>query len=179
MFGLHGWGARGWGRSTFRVLTLAAVGGVTGQEGSGHTILKCQRKSACYCELNVDCNQHLIRIRVHYQYFLVTILDSIQSPRQLRHNCSSLADKMCEFLTRVHSCGHYEKSLKTPCATAKKDKSPCSSGSEDSKTTGGLCYISGCDKKPGTVREGPGKLPYLQQDRSQPTPNRRSHRRRF
>jgi hypothetical protein len=70
----------------------------------------------------------------------------------------SLVGNMCKFQTRVHSCGHYEKTLLQPCEDAKKAEEPCSSGSEDSKTTGGLCYISGCDKKPGLCREGPGKL---------------------
>ncbi len=65
---------------------------------------------------------------------------------------------MCKYQTRVHSCGHYEKTLLQPCDDAKKAEKVCSSGSEDSKTTGGLCYISGCDKKPGGRREGPGKL---------------------
>ncbi|KAF2195588.1 hypothetical protein K469DRAFT_545995 [Zopfia rhizophila CBS 207.26] len=62
---------------------------------------------------------------------------------------------MCTFLTRIHSCGHYTKTLKAPCDNAKKSQEVCRSGSEDSKTTGGLCYLSGCDKKPGICREGP------------------------
>jgi hypothetical protein len=33
-----------------------------------------------------------------------------------------------------------------------------SSSSEDASTTGGLCYLPGCDKKPGIKREGPGML---------------------
>ena len=42
---------------------------------------------------------------------------------------------------------------------AKKKKKPCdySSSSEDSSTTGGLCSLEGCDKKPGSKRDGPGK----------------------
>ncbi|KAF2191721.1 hypothetical protein K469DRAFT_555312 [Zopfia rhizophila CBS 207.26] len=63
---------------------------------------------------------------------------------------------MCTFLTRVHSCGHYVKTLSLPCDNAKKSKEVCDSGSEDSKTTGGLCYLFGCDRKPGIRREGPG-----------------------
>ncbi|ORX95373.1 hypothetical protein BCR34DRAFT_199168 [Clohesyomyces aquaticus] len=65
---------------------------------------------------------------------------------------------MCTFLTRVHSCGHYTKTLSKPCEDAKKSQKVCSSGSEDSKTTGGLCYLGGCDMKPNVRREGPGKL---------------------
>jgi len=64
---------------------------------------------------------------------------------------------MCTWLTRVHSCGHYTKTLQAPCEEASKAKKVCDSGSEDSKTTGGLCYLPGCDKKPGIRREGPGK----------------------
>lgn len=64
---------------------------------------------------------------------------------------------MCLYLTRVHSCGHYIKSLQEACNEAKNAKKVCDGGSEDSKTTGGLCYLPGCDKKPGIRREGPGK----------------------
>jgi len=38
---------------------------------------------------------------------------------------------MCTFLTRVHSCGHYVKTLLLPCDNAKKSKVVCGSGSED------------------------------------------------
>ncbi|PGG95928.1 hypothetical protein AJ80_09895 [Polytolypa hystricis UAMH7299] len=62
---------------------------------------------------------------------------------------------MCEFQTRVHSCGHYAKTLLEPCKEAKKSKVPCETGSEDSKTTGGLCYLPGCDRLPRHRREGP------------------------
>jgi uncharacterized protein with von Willebrand factor type A (vWA) domain len=65
---------------------------------------------------------------------------------------------MCKYLTRVHSCGHYTKTLEELCKEAKKAKKVCDSGSEESKTTGGLCYLPGCDKKPGIRREGPGKI---------------------
>lgn len=64
---------------------------------------------------------------------------------------------MCKWLTRVHSCGHYTKTIQEPCNDAKKIKKVCDYGSEESKTTGGLCYLPGCDKKPGVRREGPGK----------------------
>lgn len=39
---------------------------------------------------------------------------------------------------------------------------PCDvpSSSEDSSTTGGMCYLSGCDRKPTGKREGPGKSAY-------------------
>ena len=66
---------------------------------------------------------------------------------------------MCEFKSRVSSCGHYKVTLWTACDDAKGKKKPCdySSSSEDSSTTGGLCYLDGCDKKPSGKREGPGK----------------------
>jgi hypothetical protein len=66
---------------------------------------------------------------------------------------------MCDFKTRVSSCGHYKATLWKPCDEAKENQKPCdfSSSSEDSSTTGGLCYLSGCDGKPGGKREGPGK----------------------
>ncbi|KAI3342006.1 hypothetical protein F4824DRAFT_271105 [Ustulina deusta] len=64
---------------------------------------------------------------------------------------------MCIFTIRVHTCGHWRKSLKNPCDDAKEKKEVCDSGSEDSKTTGMLCYEDGCDKEPGGRRDGPGK----------------------
>lgn len=63
---------------------------------------------------------------------------------------------MCMFKTRVFTCGHYEKTLKMPCETAKEKKEVCDSGSEDSQTTGVWCYRDGCDKESGLRREGPG-----------------------
>ncbi|KAI3335908.1 hypothetical protein F4824DRAFT_136429 [Ustulina deusta] len=62
---------------------------------------------------------------------------------------------MCIFTIRVHTCGHWKKSLKNPCDDAKEKKKVCDSGSEDSKTTGMLCYEDGCDKEPGGRRDGP------------------------
>ncbi|KAF2785786.1 hypothetical protein K505DRAFT_261337, partial [Melanomma pulvis-pyrius CBS 109.77] len=50
----------------------------------------------------------------------------------------------------------YTKTLSMPCNNARRSQNVCESGSEDSKTTGGLCFISGCDKRPGIHREGPG-----------------------
>jgi hypothetical protein len=49
--------------------------------------------------------------------------------------------------------------LWTACDDAKEKKKPCdySSSSEDSSTTGGLCYLDGCDEEPSGKREGPGK----------------------
>ena len=68
---------------------------------------------------------------------------------------------MCTFTLRVHSCGHYKKSLKMPCDDAKKKKEVCDSGSEDSSTTGMFCYFTDCDGEAGGVREGPGnEVPY-------------------
>lgn len=64
---------------------------------------------------------------------------------------------MCTFTTRVHRCGHYTKSLSTPCESAKKKKEACDGDSGNSSTTGGWCSFSGCDKKAGGHREGPGK----------------------
>lgn len=64
--------------------------------------------------------------------------------------------KMCTYLTRVSRCGHYSKELDVPCKKAKKDKEPCDTESGTAATTGGECYISGCDKKPNPKREGPG-----------------------
>lgn len=51
---------------------------------------------------------------------------------------------MCDFKSRVHSCGHYKTTLWNPCDNAKNDKTPCDvdSSSEDSSTTAGLCYLS-------------------------------------
>ena len=66
---------------------------------------------------------------------------------------------MCEFKSRVSSCGHYKTTLWNPCDDAKRNKTPCnvSNSSDGSSTTGGMCYLPGCDKKPGGKREGPGK----------------------
>jgi hypothetical protein len=71
---------------------------------------------------------------------------------------------MCTYKTRVFTCGHYKKTLKTPCQSAKDSKTPCNSGSEDSNTTGSFCYESGCDKEAGGRRDGPGHFPYYDLD---------------
>lgn len=63
---------------------------------------------------------------------------------------------MCTFTTRVSRCGHYTKSLSTPCSDAKKKKEVCDGGSEVSSTTGGWCFLGGCDKEPNMMRDGPG-----------------------
>jgi len=65
---------------------------------------------------------------------------------------------MCEYKSRVSSCGHYKVTLWSACDDAKKIKTPCdySTSSEDASTTGGLCYLDGCDNIPGGKREGPG-----------------------
>lgn len=55
-------------------------------------------------------------------------------------------------------CGYYMKTLLWPCDPARKSQEVCSSGSEDSKSTGGLCYLSGCDRKARPRREGPSRL---------------------
>lgn len=46
---------------------------------------------------------------------------------------------------------------------AKESETPCDidSSSEDASTTGGLCYLAGCDEIPGGKREGPGKSYWL------------------
>jgi len=64
---------------------------------------------------------------------------------------------MCLFQTRVSRCGHYTKILVNPCKEAKEKEEVCESGSEDSSTTGGFCFIEGCDKKPGLIRDGPSQ----------------------
>lgn len=66
---------------------------------------------------------------------------------------------MCNYTTRVSRCGHYKKSLSSPCNDAKKRKVVCSGGEDTSSTTGGWCLLEGCDKKPNGFREGPGVLP--------------------
>jgi len=70
---------------------------------------------------------------------------------------------MYTFRCRVSSCGHYKITLSNPCRDAKKNKKLCDidNSSEDASTTGGLCYLSGCDKKPGGKRDGPGKSNWL------------------
>ncbi|KAF2788694.1 hypothetical protein K505DRAFT_328766 [Melanomma pulvis-pyrius CBS 109.77] len=86
---------------------------------------------------------------------------------------------MCTFRTRVHRCGHYTKTLKSPCEDSKKSQDVCTSGSEDSQTTGGWCYLDGCDMKPNVLREGPGKLgPRMQQQTSPLTQSRKAYGRR-
>ncbi|KAH8586150.1 hypothetical protein B0O99DRAFT_529274 [Bisporella sp. PMI_857] len=64
---------------------------------------------------------------------------------------------MCEFKSRVSSCGHYKTKLWNPCDNAKQNKTLCdvSSSSENSSTTRGMCYLNRCDRKPGKKREGP------------------------
>lgn len=49
--------------------------------------------------------------------------------------------------------------LWTVCDDAKEKKKPCdySSSLEDSSTIGGLCYLEGCNEKPESKRDGPGK----------------------
>lgn len=71
---------------------------------------------------------------------------------------------MCQYRVRVHNCGHYDKTLKTACAPAKRTKKVCTPGSLEDASTSGLawCGIHGCDKKPGLRREGPGQLLFLQ-----------------
>jgi len=63
---------------------------------------------------------------------------------------------MCTYDSRVFRCGHYRKTLMSPCKDAKKKKEACDGGSETASTTGGWCRQLGCDKKPGIKREGPG-----------------------
>lgn len=64
---------------------------------------------------------------------------------------------MCTFNIRVHTCGHYEKALYTPCNDAIKTEQPCSPGTEYNSTTAVWCALNGCDGEAGGKREGPGK----------------------
>lgn len=83
--------------------------------------------------------------------------------KRLSNTTTSPNYTMCEFKSRVRSCGHYKTTLWNPCDNAKRNKTPCDvpSSSEDSSTTGGMCYLSGCDRKPTGKREGPGKSIYI------------------
>jgi hypothetical protein len=66
--------------------------------------------------------------------------------------------EMCTFTERVSRCGHYTKTLSTACASAKAKKEAYDSDSGTSSTTGGWCYLFGCNKQAGVRRDGPGKL---------------------
>ena len=68
----------------------------------------------------------------------------------------TIAYRMCDFTIRVFTCGHWKKSLKSPCNDAKEKKEVCEDGNEDAKTTGMFCYESGCDEQPEGRRDGPG-----------------------
>ncbi|CAG9945588.1 unnamed protein product [Clonostachys rosea f. rosea IK726] len=63
---------------------------------------------------------------------------------------------MCTFTERVSRCGHYTKTLSTACASAKAKKEAYDSDSGTSSTTGGWCYLFGCNKQAGVRRDGPG-----------------------
>ena len=66
---------------------------------------------------------------------------------------------MCLFRCRVSSCRHYKTTLLNSCKDSKKNKKLCNidSSLEDASTTGGLCYLSRCDKKPSSKRDSLGK----------------------
>jgi hypothetical protein len=68
---------------------------------------------------------------------------------------------MCTFTCRVSRCGHYTKTLWNPYDEAKKAKKVCDSGSENLSTTGGFCYLDGCDRKAGGLRDSLSKSYWL------------------
>lgn len=124
---------------------------VHGAIGSGHR-LEIRPFAGSYPRLWVRCNENsrlLASTRIDWQ--------PIHNKYHL--NCQAyhlLAYKMCNFTIRVFTCGHWKKSLKSPCDDAMKKKEVCDGGNEDSKTTGMLCDESGCDEKPEGRRDGPG-----------------------
>ena len=65
---------------------------------------------------------------------------------------------MCQFVTRVYRCGHYQKALRSVCPNAKREMKICEGKGDITTTSPGYCNIYGCDKKPQNIREGPGKL---------------------
>ncbi|KAI1451568.1 hypothetical protein F4805DRAFT_85793 [Annulohypoxylon moriforme] len=62
---------------------------------------------------------------------------------------------MCYYFIRVYNCGHYKKTLTSPCKDAKKNQVPCPGGNQSASTAAAWCPWPGCDKKAGICREGP------------------------
>jgi hypothetical protein len=73
---------------------------------------------------------------------------------------ANLLSIMCSFSIRVYACGHYRKILNSPCNDAKQQTRVCEPKKTEDNSATSECGISGCDRKPGEKREGPGELKY-------------------
>jgi hypothetical protein len=65
---------------------------------------------------------------------------------------------MCRFASRVFICGHYRKVLWDPCDEAKRQKRVCDEAKSEDSSASTWCGVTGCDRKAGPIREGPGEL---------------------
>ena len=71
-----------------------------------------------------------------------------------------LQSKMCRTLDRVHTCGHFKRTIWFCTKTRFDEENPCKGrGTIQGSTTLSLCHWAGCDRKPNPKRDGPRGKP--------------------